>query len=117
MGLLFISRPSLMVAPDSGAAGVYKAALRGSAGPGARLRVVTNLVELLRWVIGGGSRREPVCMCASCSVNLEQLTAGQAKDRARSDCAPRTCRDGRLGVLQCVPRLPPPPGRCSPQVG
>ncbi|KAI8475824.1 MAG: hypothetical protein J3K34DRAFT_517001 [Monoraphidium minutum] len=48
MGLLFISRPALILQEGSGAAAVYRQALRGAGGPAARARVLSNLVELLR---------------------------------------------------------------------
>jgi hypothetical protein len=49
MGLLFIARPSLILREGSGAAEVYRQALHGGGGgPQTRLRVLANLVELLR---------------------------------------------------------------------
>jgi len=48
MGLLFIARPALILSEGSGAAEVYQEALHGGGGAAMRMRVLSNLVELLR---------------------------------------------------------------------
>jgi hypothetical protein len=58
MGLLFIARPNLIVAEGSAAADIYREALAmggagGNVGAAMRSRVLSNLLELLRWAFAG----------------------------------------------------------------
>jgi hypothetical protein len=76
MGLLFIARPGLILADGASAAEVYREALHGGGGPAMRARVLTNLVDLLRWAgrglgpfpppAGGPAPPPPPPLCGRC---------------------------------------------------